>query len=52
MADELEKIKEQFSHKKEELTEKWRVEFDKENMSRQMEEDKEFKMLHEKDSMI
>lgn len=48
LADELEKIKEQFSHKKEELTEKWRVEFDKENMSRQMEEDKEFKMLHEK----
>lgn len=48
LVDELEKIKEQFSHQKEALTEKWRAEFDKENILRQMEEDKEFKILHEK----
>lgn len=48
LVDELEKIKEQLNFQKEELTEKWRAEFDKENMLRQLEEDKEFKRLHEK----
>lgn len=48
LAAELEKIKDQIEHQMEELTEKWRAEFDREIMLRQMEEDKEFNALRER----